>query len=238
MPFASTSDFQGRHAVVTGGTGALGSAVVGALLDRGASCHIPVLKDSELARFPFRAHPRVRLATGIDLTDERAAKGFFEGVPSLWASIHVAGGFTMAPLVETSLADFRSMMDMNGATCFLSCREAVRRMRATSPEGGRIVNVAAKPALVPVGGMAAYSASKAAVAGLTQSLAEELKGDRIWVNAVVPSIMDTPANRKAMPDADFARWPKVEEVAQTIVFLASPLNQTTRGALAPVYGAS
>jgi len=97
---------------------------------------------------------------------------------------------------------------------------------------------ASKPAVNPVAGLSAYSASKAAVANLTQALAEELAPQRIWVNAVLPSIMDTPANRQAMPNADFTKWPKVEEVAGTIAFLASPQNAVTRGALVEVYGQS
>ena len=111
---------------------------------------------------------------------------------------------------------------------------------ARSGGGGRIVNVAARPALEPRlgAGMIAYTASKAAVAALTQALGEEVAKDGILVNAVVPSTMDTPANRSAMPKADFSAWPKVEEVAATIVFLASPENKVTRSALVPVYGKS
>jgi NAD(P)-dependent dehydrogenase (short-subunit alcohol dehydrogenase family) len=90
--------------------------------------------------------------------------------------------------------------------------------------------------VTPVGGMVAYSASKAAVASITQSLADELKSERIWVNAVAPSLMDTAANRKAMPDADYGNWPKVEEVATAIAFLVSPGNALTSGAIVPVYG--
>src|SRR5690348_1961854 len=114
------------------------------------------------------------------------------------------------------------MIEANGVTCFLCCREAVRKIRtATNEPGGRIVNVAAKPAIIPTGGMCAYSASKAVVANLTVSLSEELARERIWVNAVVPSIMDTPANRAEMPKADFSKWPSVNDVAHTICFLAS-----------------
>jgi NAD(P)-dependent dehydrogenase (short-subunit alcohol dehydrogenase family) len=104
--------------------------------------------------------------------------------------------------------------------------------------GGRIVNVTARPALEwrTGAGMTAYTASKAAVAALTVALAEEVAKDGILVNAVAPSIMDTPTNRKAMPKADFDKWPKVEEVAATILFLASPDNKVTRGAIMPVYG--
>ena len=103
-------------------------------------------------------------------------------------------------------------------------------------DGGCIVNVAARPALQPVGGMIAYTTAKAAVASLTQCLAEEVRGDGIRVNAILPSILDTPANRRAMPDADFDRWPKPAEVARTISFLASPDNRLTSGALVPVFG--
>ena len=104
--------------------------------------------------------------------------------------------------------------------------------------GGRIVNVAARPGLEwrTGAGMAAYAASKAAVAALTVALAEEVAKDGILVNAVAPSIMDTPTNRAAMPKADHAAWPKVEEVAATVLFLAAPENKVTRGALVPVYG--
>jgi len=227
----------GRHVVITGGTGALGSAVVGALLARGARCHVPVFDPTEVERFPFAEHPDVQLARGVDLRDEQAVTAFYEALPPLWASVHVAGGFAMSPLVDTSLGDFDRLFTMNVHTCFLACREAVRSMRKGSG-GGRIVNVAARPALVPTGGMAAYAASKAAVANLTTSLSEELAPEGIWVNAVVPSTMDTPANRAGMPGADFDRWPKVEEVAATIAFLASTENGCTRGALVPVYGRS
>src|SRR4029079_12833333 len=115
------------------------------------------------------------------------------------------------------------------------CREGVRSIRR-SGGGGRIVNVAARPVVSPAPGMTAYVASKAAVAAITQSLAAELAADRILVNAVLPSIIDTPANRAAMPKADHAAWPKPAEIAEAIGFLASPDNTLTSGALLPVYG--
>ena len=126
---------------------------------------------------------------------------------------------------------------MNLISCILCCRAAVRSMAGA---GGRIVNVAARPALEwrAGAGMTAYTAGKAGVAALTAALAEEIVKDGILVNAVAPSIMDTPANRHAMPKADFGLWPKVEEVAATIAFLASPENLVTRGAIVPVYGKS
>ena len=227
--------FEGKHVAVTGGTGALGSAVVQRLLDRGASVHIPVFESRELEH--FSRGDEVRVMEGIDLTDESSAARFYSTLPTLWASIHLAGGFAMAPLMETSGEDFTRLMRLNALSCFLSCQCACRRLREGG-EGGRIVNVAARPALVPTPGMAAYAASKAAVLALTMSLSEELAGDGIWVNAVVPSIMDTPANRRAMPDADTAMWPTTGDVAETICFLVSPRNRVTRGAAVPVYGRS
>ncbi|MCA9680895.1 MAG: SDR family NAD(P)-dependent oxidoreductase [Myxococcales bacterium] len=226
--------FQDRAVVVTGGTGALGRAVVGMLLEQGAAVHVPLIEKSTRADFTL-AHERLHLVPGVTLDDEAQAHAFFSALPPLWASIHIAGGFAMAPLTRTSFADFEAMWRTNVASCFLSCREAVLRMRETKL-GGRIVNVAARPALVPTGGMIGYSAAKGAVAAMTLALAEELADEGIWVNAVAPSIIDTPANRAAMPDADHERWPAPEELATTIVHLASPDNRCARGGIVPLYG--
>jgi NAD(P)-dependent dehydrogenase (short-subunit alcohol dehydrogenase family) len=187
------------------------------------------------ANVPWANHSRVAPAPSIRLDDDTAVGGFFAGLPSLWASIHLVGGFSMAPIIETTLADFQRMHALNAVTCFLCSREAVRAMRRGG-RGGRIVNVAARPVVTPVGGMAAYAPAKAAVAALTQTLAAELREDKILVNAVLPSIIDSAANRAAMPSADYASWPKAEEIAATISFLASPQNALTSGALIPVYG--
>jgi NAD(P)-dependent dehydrogenase (short-subunit alcohol dehydrogenase family) len=234
-------DFRDRHVVVTGGTGALGSAVVGALVEAGAVCHVPYIHAAEAERFPLREHAQVALVADVQLGDEAAVAKFYRSVPSLWASIHLAGGFAMAPILATSKADFMAQLEMNAATAFLCCRAAVDAMTRTGTgAGGRIVNVAARPALEwrTGAGMVAYTASKAAVAALTVALSEEVAKDGILVNAIAPSIMDTPANRAAMPKADHSAWPKAAEVAATILFLASPENTATRGAVVPVYGKS
>lgn len=229
-------DFRDRHVVVTGGTGALGTAVVGALIAAGAICHVPWVIEAEAKAFAHRHSRQVTLVEG-DVTDEVFVTRLYTGLPHLWASIHLAGGFAMMPVAKTSRAALMQQIETNLVGCFLCCGAAVNAM-ARGSEGGRIVNVAARPALEwrTGAGMAAYTASKAAVAALTVALAEEVAKEGILVNAVAPSIMDTPGNRAAMPKADFAAWPKVEEVAATILFLASPENRVTRGALVPVYG--
>jgi NAD(P)-dependent dehydrogenase (short-subunit alcohol dehydrogenase family) len=226
-------DFAGRQIVVTGGTGALGRAVVGALIKSGAMCHVTFVYEAEAQSFPHKQN--VTLHAVNDLADEATVAKLFDSVPKLWASIHLAGGFAMSRVADTDKTKLMQQVDTNFVACFLCCRAAVR---AIGQNGGRIVNVAARPGLEWRGGsgMVAYASSKAAVAAMTVALAEEVAKDGILVNAVAPSIMDTPANRNATPGADFSAWPKVEEVAATIAFLASPDNAVTRGAIVPVYG--
>ena len=229
-------DFNNRHVVVTGGAGALGTAVVERLVGAGAVCHVPCFHETEAQRFRLRDNKSVKLSIVGNLADEAAVDGFYGQINTLWASIHIAGGFAFGALREADVSTLRQQIDMNLMSSLLCCRAAVRAM----PGGGRIVNVAARAALEWRSGanMVAYAASKAAVAAMTVALSEEVAKDGIWVNAVAPSIMDTAANRSSMPKADFALWPKVEEVAATIAFLASPDNRVTRGAVVPVYGKS
>ena len=230
-------EFANRTVVVTGGTGALGTAVVDVLLNAGASCRVPCVHETEAQRFPHRDHKQVKLVAVKNLSDEADVEHLYAGLSGLWASIHIAGGFAPGAVVDTGKTALMGQIDSNLVSCFLCCRAAIKAMAG---KGGRIVNVAARPALEwrSGAGMTAYAASKAGVAATTVALAEEVVKDGILVNAVAPSIMDTPANRQAMPKADFAKWPKVEEVAATIIFLASPGNRVTRGAIVPVYGKS
>jgi NAD(P)-dependent dehydrogenase (short-subunit alcohol dehydrogenase family) len=239
-------DFAGSHVVVTGGTGALGRAMIGRLRAGNAICHVPNLIAAELDGFPYATDSGVHIAQGVDLADEAAVKRFYQSLPPLWASIHLAGGFAMSAIGDTSAEDFVAQFRMNALSCFLCSAAAVaafRARRAPGPGGvvgGRIVNVSARPALEPRlgAGMIGYTASKSAVAALTQALAQELTDEQIWVNAVAPSILDTPANRTAMPEADHRRWVAPADLAEIIAFLASPANRVTRGAVIPVYGGS
>ena len=224
--------FQDLHVVVTGATGELGGVVAALLLERGALCHLPVRSAGKLAPSLARAH----VAPGVDLADEASVTAFYRDLPGLWASIHCAGGFAYTPIADASGADLEQMLAINARSAFLCAREAARRMRSAK-RGGRIVNVASRQALDPRRGaaMAPYAMSKAAVAALTVALAEELASEHIGVNAVAPSIMDTPANRAGMPGADASRWVTLAEVAEAMLFLASPAC-TASGALVPLYG--
>jgi NAD(P)-dependent dehydrogenase (short-subunit alcohol dehydrogenase family) len=235
--------FSGAHVVVTGGTGALGTAVVATLRAAGAVCHVTNLAAAELDHYAHRGDAGVQVTSGVELADEAAVARFYASLPPLWGSIHLAGGFAMAPVAETSAADFEAQFRMNTLSCFLCSRAAIGAIRARSApgpggaKGGRIVNVAARPALEPRlgAGMVAYTASKGAVAAMTQALAEEVAGEEIWVNAVAPSILDTAANRAAMPDAPHHKWVAPASIAELIAFLAAPDNRVTRGAVIPVY---
>jgi NAD(P)-dependent dehydrogenase (short-subunit alcohol dehydrogenase family) len=232
-----TETLEGRHIVVTGGTGALGGAVVGKLLGEGAICHVPNAHAAAPTHFPFTTHDRVKLVHNVDLSDSAKVEAFYSQVPGLWGSIHLAGGFAAAPVETIESASFVEMMDTNARTAFLCCRAAVRSMLA-SGTAGRIVNVTARAGLDPRrgAGMVAYAASKAAVAAMTVAMAEELKAKGILVNAVAPSTLDTPANRADMPDADVTKWVSLEAAAEAIAYLASPANQAMSGTLVPLYG--
>jgi NAD(P)-dependent dehydrogenase (short-subunit alcohol dehydrogenase family) len=223
------------HVVITGGTGALGVAVVKALVEAGAHCHIPAIEPSVPAdRFPSG---NVTVTTNIDLTDEVAVSAFYAELPPLRAAVNIAGGFAWAPIADSPAKVLQQQISMNLISCALSCRAAVANFRQAG-KGGHLVNISARPALNPRQGanMTAYTASKAAVAAFTVALAEELKGENISVIALAPSTIDTPTNRKDMPKADPSLWVKPAAIAELIVAqigLSDPINS---GALIPVYG--
>jgi len=228
--------FQDRQVVVTGGTGALGTAVLEALLKAGAKCHVPHRSAKDADRSPYGKDARVTFTLIESLTDESAVSRYYASVKDLWASIHIAGGFESAPIEASDKALLMRQLDVNLVTAYLCSRAAAAALRQ-SGRGGRIVNVAARQALEPRLGAnsTAYTIAKAGVAALTTALAAELVKEDILVNAVAPSTLDTAANRAAMPKADFSAWAKVEDVAAAILFLASPENVAVRGAVVPAY---
>lgn len=225
------STLRGKTIVVTGGTGGLGVPVVAELVAAGAHCRLPVYEE-RVPESVAALGSDVTATTGVDLTREIDVSRFYSDCGPIWASVHLAGGFSMAPIEDTSLGDLQAMLRLNLVTCFLCCREALGHM----PNGGRIVNVGARPSVSPAPNLSAYSMSKAGVLALTQTLAAETRARDVLVNAILPSIIDTEQNRAAMPDADHGSWPTPAEIAGTIAFLVSEQNSLTSGAAIPVYG--
>ncbi len=231
---AAPRQLEGRVALVTGGTGALGRSVVRRLLEAGAQVHVAWRSEPEahdLRAFLGKAADQMVLHQA-DVASASDVAALFDAVRAdpgrLDLLACVVGGFTAAPLEGTMPEVWDKMIALNATSAFLCCRAAVALLRASGH--GRIVNVAAKPALERgAANMSAYAASKAAVLNLTYSLAKELARDRITVNAIVPSIIDTAANRAAMPRADTAAWLKPEEIAEVVTFLASDAAAVVTG---------
>lgn len=222
-----------RHIAITGGTGGLGTAVVGAFLEQGDIVHASYIVDEERDNFEYKDHDNITL-TKVNLLDEGSVQEWFDGLPGCQVLVNIAGGFAMGPFQETTLKTWQHMMNLNLTTAFLTSRAAINRML---PENhGRIINIGAFAATNRTGGMAAYTASKAALLNFTQSLAEETITNDITVNAVLPTVMDTPGNRVAMPDADTRTWVKTENVARLITFLTAPESGDISGALIPIRG--
>jgi NAD(P)-dependent dehydrogenase (short-subunit alcohol dehydrogenase family) len=222
----------GKVVVVTGALGALGKVVADVALARGARVagvdHAP-------SNFPATGN-RIELG-GVDLSDAALAKNAIEAVAShfgrLDALINIAGGFAFETVAEGDTKTWQRMYALNVLTALNASRSAIPHL-AASP-CGRIVNVGAMGALQAGPGMGSYAASKAGVHRLTEALAAEWKG-KITVNAVLPSIIDTPVNRASMPNADFKEWVTPQELAEVILFVASEAASAVTGALIPVNG--
>ncbi len=204
--------------VVTGGFGVLGAAVAEAALAAGAFVALP--RREQESKIPAR--DRLLVLGGVDLADFAAAKQAFDAVATRFGHIdalaNVAGGFRWQTVGDGDLAGWTELFRMNFLTAATASKAALPYLRATQ---GAIVNVASAPAKKAGTGMGAYAASKAGVLRLTESLAEEEKNAGVRVNAVLPTIIDTPRNRADMPKADFSRWVKPVEIAKAILFLLS-----------------
>ncbi|HEY6778728.1 MAG TPA: SDR family NAD(P)-dependent oxidoreductase [Thermoleophilaceae bacterium] len=217
--------------VVAGGTGALGTAVVHELVDAGHTVVATWIVPEE----------RERLATlpvelvEADLFDAGAAEAAVRVVEELEAVVDLVGGFSSGPRVhETEPEDFERLIRLNLTPAFTLARAAMPRMIERG--GGAFVGVSARPALRPFPGAAGYITGKAAVLAFIQVLDAEYRGHGIRCNAILPSVIDTPANREAQPDADWSKWVPPEEVAKVIRFLVSEDSKPTSGAAIPVYG--
>ena len=224
---------EGKRVAVTGAFGALGAAVVQAALDAGA-------KVAALDRAPAPAgiDRRVHVLGDIDIADAQAASAALESVArtlgGLDGLVNIAGTFRWETVADGDPETWDLLYRVNLRSAVSASKAALPHLRAAG--GGRIVNIGAGAAAKAGAGMGAYAASKAGVARLTEALAEELKDARITVNAVLPSIIDTPANRADMPKAEFDRWVKPEQLADVILFLLSDRAAAVTGALLPVSG--
>lgn len=233
-------DFTDQVALVTGASGALGSIVARRLLfETGARLVLPARDPEDLRGLFPEIDGDTVLAQACDVTDPEAVEALVRAAEERFGRIdllcNVAGGFRGgAPVHQTDVAEWDFLMNLNARAVFLVCRAVVPALLRSG--GGAIVNVASRAALAGDAGVAAYSASKAAMLRLTESLSAELKGQGIRVNAVLPGTIDTAANREAMPGADRSRWVESEALADVILFLLSDGARAVHGAALPVYG--
>ncbi len=235
--------FDGRVVLVAGGTGGLGRAVALAFLEEGARVIVTYRSEEEFGALKSAAKKDAANLDGhaVDVTDEVAVRQLVEKIVGKYrrldALVNAVGGYAGGTkLWELETKVFDQMLALNLRAGYALSRAAVRVMLKEGQ--GAIVNVAAKAAMDHAAGAAAYSASKAAAVAMLDSLAADLKGSTIRVNSILPSIIDTEANRKALPKADFAKWPKPEDIARVILFLCSDDARVIHGAAIPVYGDS
>jgi NAD(P)-dependent dehydrogenase (short-subunit alcohol dehydrogenase family) len=227
----------GRTALVTGGTGGLGAAVTRTLLEDGWRVVVPLHDEAERGR--VAAHERLVLepadlfaATSAQHVADLAAD---DGDAPLRALVNLVGGFRAGGRVhQTPVEDFEEQLRLNLRPTYLACAAALPHLLAAG--GGAIVCVSTRSALHPFPGAAGYVTSKAAVLAFVDALHEEYRHDGVRANAILPSVIDTPTNRLAMPDADHRAWPSPEEVARVVRFLCSEDSGVVGGARVPVYG--
>ena len=222
-----------RTAVVTGGTGGLGAAVTKALIDDGWHVVVPWYAEEELSRVD--EHERCALVQA-DLMDPGSARAVIaEAGDGLRALVNLVGGFAMGERVhETPVEDFERMLRLNLRPTYLMCAAALPAMLAAGD--GSIVCVSARAAIQPFPGASGYVTAKAAVLAFVDALHAEYRRDGIRANAIMPSIIDTPANRAAQPDADYDTWVEPEEIARVIRHLCSADARVTSSGHIPVYG--
>ncbi len=236
-------DFSNRVAVITGAAGNLGVAVANAFKNARASLALIDRSPDRLpALFPDLINsPDHFFTTPTDVTDPDSVVAAVEEIKRRFGHIDIllntAGGYRAGtPLHKTPLTDWEFMLNLNARSVFVMCRAVIPQM--LSQNRGKIINIASRAALAGDAGHGPYSASKAAVVRLTESMSAELKEYGVNVNCIMPGLIDTPQNRSAMPKADFSRWVPPEAIADVIMFLASDGARAIHGAAIPVYGRS
>ena len=234
-------NFDGQIVIVTGAAGNLGSAVAKAFAEAGATACCLDHRKGRLATIFPEADEHLRFYEGVDITDREAmiavGQKIVDELGSVDGLVNTVGGFTMGERVDQiSAKTWERMINLNIMSLLNASAAVVPHM--IKAESGKIVTIGSGASLKGGAKMGAYSAAKAAVLRLTESLAEELKSSNIQVNCVLPKTIDTPENRKDMPKADFSKWVTPEQIAQVILFLASPAADEITGAALPVFGAS
>jgi NAD(P)-dependent dehydrogenase (short-subunit alcohol dehydrogenase family) len=221
--------------LIAGGTGALGSAVVRELLDSGYECTVTWIVEEERERAEAEFGDRAAFVRADLVEPQGGADDAVAAVEDLEAVVDLVGGFFAGPLAhETAWEDFDRMLRLNVAPAFNLAHAAMPRMLDRG--GGSFVAVSARPALRPFAGAAAYVTAKAAVLAFVQALDADYRSKGIRANAILPSVIDTPANRAAEPDADHSKWVQPAEIARVVRFLVSDDSAVTSGAAIPVYG--
>jgi NAD(P)-dependent dehydrogenase (short-subunit alcohol dehydrogenase family) len=221
--------------LVAGGTGALGKAVVRELLDSGYGCAVTWVVEEERRRAEEELGDRVELVYADLLEPGGGVADAVEAVGDLDAVVNLVGGYAAGGLVhETEPEQFQRMIELNLTPAFNLARAAMPRMIERG--GGAFVGVSARPALRPFAGAAGYITGKAAVLAFIQALDAEYRQHGIRCNAILPSVIDTPANRAAQPNADYSKWVAPEAIAKVVRFLVSDESAPTSGAAVPVYG--
>ncbi len=234
--------FSSKIALITGGTGGLGRAVTLSFLHEGASVIATYIKKDEADALRDAVGPNAHLELlPLDATDETACRALVDGIIARYGRLDILvnaiGGYAGGQaLWETDPKTYQLMLTLNLHAGYNLARALVPAM--LRQKSGAIVNIASKAAFDHAAGAAAYAASKSAALALFDCLAQDVKGKGVRVNSVLPSIIDTEANRHAMPDADFSKWPKPEEIARVILFLCSDEAKVVHGAAVPVYGES
>ena len=233
--------FEGRVVLVAGGTGGLGRAASAAFLEEGAAVAVTYRNEPDWETFKNSVSANAARLQGheVDVTDEAAVNQLIEKIllkhGRLDAMVNAVGGYAGGlKLWEMETKVFEQMLNVNLRSGYALSRAAVRAMLQQGR--GAIVNVAAKAAFDHAAGASAYAASKAAAVAMLDSLAADVKGTGVRVNTILPSIIDTEANRRAMPKADFSKWPKPQDIARVILFLCSDDGKVIHGAAIPVYG--
>jgi NAD(P)-dependent dehydrogenase (short-subunit alcohol dehydrogenase family) len=232
--------FNGQTVIVSGGTGALGKVVTTQFLEKGARVVVPYISEQELQDF-ITAHPTSAKSIHFfhaDLREEPKVREFVDQAISAhgppWALANLVGGYEYGAVLDAGLADIQHMMQVNFAPTYLLCKAVLPHMLRAGR--GKIVNVGARTGIEGTAFHAAYAVSKSAVIRLTEVLSAEVKRQGVNVNCVLPSVIDTPANRQAVPDAEFTQWVAPADLAEVITFLCSEASRAVHGAAIPVYG--